>query len=145
LDIPLISLNTLEVLAHQMSEVNFNKAFLCPMIDARRMEVYCLLTDYKRNVVQLTEAKVIDEHSFLDQLERHPIIFFGNGSAKCRGIITHSNALFIGDIYPSAKHVGAMAYQKFLNGEVEDVSNTEPFYLKEFLIKKPQENKIAQS
>ena len=143
LGIPLISINTLEVLAYQMSEVNISKAFLCPMIDARRMEVYCLLTDDKLNVKQPTEPKVIDELSFSDQLENQPIVFFGNGSAKCKNIITHRNALFIKDIYPSAKQVGMMAYQKLLDKEVEDVSNAEPFYLKEFLIKKPLENKIA--
>ena len=143
LGIPLISINTLEVLAHQMNDVNVNKAFLCPMIDARRMEVYCLLTDDKLNVIQPTEAKVIDEFSYSDQLGNQPTIFFGNGSAKCKSLITHRNALFIKDIYPSAKQVGIMAYQKLLDKEVEDVSNAEPFYLKEFLIKKPIANKIA--
>lgn len=143
LGIPLISINTLELLAYQMKEVNINKAFLCPMIDARRMEVYCLLTDDKLRVKQPTEAKVIDEFSFSDQLETQSIIFFGNGSAKCKNVITHRNALFINDIYPSAKQVGMMAYQKLLDKEVEDVSNAEPFYLKEFLIKKPLENKIT--
>lgn len=143
LGIPLISLNSLEVLAYQMSEVNTSKAFLCPMIDARRMEVYCLLMDDKMNVIQPTEAKVIDDSSFSDQLENQPILFFGNGSAKCEKVITHRNALFIKDVYPSARQVGMMAYQKLLNKEVEDVSNAEPFYLKEFLIKKPVANKIA--
>jgi tRNA threonylcarbamoyladenosine biosynthesis protein TsaB len=143
LGIPIISINTLEVLAYQMNEVNVGKAFLCPMIDARRMEVYCLLTDDMLNIKQPTEAKVIDELSFSDQLENQPIIFFGNGSAKCRNIITHPNALFIKDIYPSARQVGMMAHQKFLDNEIEDVNNAEPFYLKEFLIKKPLENKIA--
>ncbi len=141
--IPLISINSLEILAYQMSKVNISQAFLCPMIDARRMEVYCLLTDDRLNVMQPTEAKVIDEFSFSDQLENQPIIFFGNGSAKCKNVITHPNALFVNDIYPSAKQVGMMAYQKFLDKELEDVSNAEPFYLKEFLIKKPLENKIA--
>ncbi len=143
LGIPLISINTLEILAYQMRDVNISKAFLCPMIDARRMEVYCLLTDDKLNLQQPTEAKVIDAFSFSDQLENQPIIFFGNGSAKCKNVITHRNALFIMDIYPSAKQVGAMANQKFLDREIEDVSHAEPFYLKEFLIKKPVANKIA--
>ncbi|HPM32843.1 MAG TPA: tRNA (adenosine(37)-N6)-threonylcarbamoyltransferase complex dimerization subunit type 1 TsaB [Chryseolinea sp.] len=143
LGIPLISINSLEILAYQMNQVNISKAFLCPMIDARRMEVYCLLSDDKLNILQPTEAKVINALSFSEQLECHPIIFFGSGSAKCEDVITHHNALFIKDIYLSAKHVGAMAYQKLLNKEIEDVGNAEPFYLKEFLIKKPLENKIA--
>jgi tRNA threonylcarbamoyladenosine biosynthesis protein TsaB len=143
LNIPLISINTLEVLAYQMSSLNFNNSLLCPMIDARRMEVYCLLMDAKLNVIHPTEAKIIDEYSFLDSLEKQSILFFGNGTSKCRNVITYHNALFINDIYPSAKHVGAMAYQKLLDNEVEDVSNAEPFYLKEFLIKKPVTNKIA--
>ncbi len=143
LNIPLISINTLEVLAYQMSGLNFNNSLLCPMIDARRMEVYCLVTDDKLNLIHPTEAKIIDEHSFLDSMKKQSILFFGNGASKCRNVITHHNALFINDIYPSAKQVGVMAYQKLLDNEVEDVSNAEPFYLKEFLIKKPLANKIA--
>ncbi len=143
LDIPLISINTLEVLAHQMGSLNLNNSLLCPMIDARRMEVYCLLTDGKLKVIYPTKAKIIDKNAFFDLLELHPIVFFGNGSAKCKNVITHRNAFFINDIYPSAKQVGIMAYHKFLNNETEDISKTVPFYLKEFLIKKPAENKIA--
>ena len=143
LNIPLISINTLEVLAYQMSSLNFNNSLLCPMIDARRMEVYCLLTDDKLNVIHPTEAKIIDEHSFLDSLEKRSILFFGNGASKCKDVIVHHNALFINDIYPSAKQVGVMAYQKLLDNEVEDVNSAEPLYLKEFLIKKPVANKIA--
>ncbi|MEO7987996.1 MAG: tRNA (adenosine(37)-N6)-threonylcarbamoyltransferase complex dimerization subunit type 1 TsaB [Chryseolinea sp.] len=143
LSIPLISINTLEVLAHQMSGLNFNNSLLCPMIDARRMEVYCLLTDDKLNLIHPTEAKIIDELSFLDSLEKQSILFFGNGASKCRNVISHLNALFIDDIHPSAKQVGMMAYQKLLDNEVEDVNNAEPFYLKEFLIKKPVVNKIT--
>jgi tRNA threonylcarbamoyladenosine biosynthesis protein TsaB len=143
LNIPLISINTLEILAYQMSSLNFNSSLLCPMIDARRMEVYCLLMDNALNLIQPTEAKIIDEHSFLDQLETRSIIFFGNGSMKCKGVIAHHNAHFINNIYPSAAQVGMMAHKKFLDREIEDVSSAEPFYLKEFLIKKPAANKIA--
>lgn len=143
LNIPLISINTLEVLAYQMSSLNFNNSLLCPMIDARRMEVYCLVMDDNLNLIHPTEAKIIDEHSFLDSLEKQNILFFGNGASKCRNVITHHNAFFINNIYPSAKQVGIMAHQKLLDNEVEDVSNAEPFYLKEFLIKKPVANKIA--
>lgn len=143
LGIPLISVNTLELMASQMSAINLSKSFLCPMIDARRMEVYCLLADDKLNVLQPTEAKVIDEHSFSDQLEKHTILFFGNGSSKCKNELKHHNALFMDDVYPSSRQLGMMAYAKLLENEVEDVSNSEPLYLKEFMIKKPVENKIA--
>ncbi len=141
LGIPLISINTLEILASQVSTLNQNKAFLCPMIDARRMEVYCLLSDDKLNVLRPTEAKVIDEYSFSDLLEEHTIIFFGNGSAKCKGVMKNRNVQFMDDIYPSAKQLGLMAYTKLLENEVEDVKHAEPFYLKEFMIKKQRENK----
>jgi tRNA threonylcarbamoyladenosine biosynthesis protein TsaB len=143
LDIPLISINTLEVLADQMNSLNLIKAFLCPMIDARRMEVYCLLMDDKLNVIQSTEAKIIDEYSFSGLLEKQPIIFFGNGSAKCKNLITNRNALFVDDMHPSAKQVGRMAHQKFLDKEIKNIGNVEPLYLKEFMIKKPVENKIV--
>jgi tRNA threonylcarbamoyladenosine biosynthesis protein TsaB len=107
------------------------------MIDARRMEVYCLVSDADGSLIQNIEAKVIDENSFEGMLNEHRVIFFGNGAEKCRSVITHSNAFFLAGITPSAGQLGSMAFGKFERGEFEDLFRFEPFYLKEFKAKKP--------
>jgi len=149
LSIPLIAIGTLELLAEQVNNVNVTKAWLCPMIDARRMEVYCRLSDADGRVIHGVEAKIIDERSFEEQLNNKPIIFFGSGAEKCRSVIKHNNASFISGISPSAAQLGVMALLKYQNNDVEDTVQFEPFYLKEFRVKKPANlidvapNKIA--
>jgi tRNA threonylcarbamoyladenosine biosynthesis protein TsaB len=137
LDIPLLSIESLTLLAHQMAESNPTQAYFCPMIDARRMEVYCEVFDASLKTISPIGAKVIDAESFADLLANQEIIFFGDGSDKCKEQITHSNAKFISGIYPAASSMGEIVYQKFKGGQVEDVVNFEPHYLKEFMIKKP--------
>lgn len=138
LNIPLISINTLESMAYQVNQNNSETYLLCPMIDARRLEVYCLLVDCGQNIIEETNAKIIDESSFLSFLEKQKVIFFGDGSNKCRPIITHKNAIYVDNIVPSARDVGALAEGKFQKEEFEDVAYYEPFYLKEFRIAKPK-------
>lgn len=138
LGIPLISIGSLELLAFQMKENNSQQAYLCPMIDARRMEVYCFVTDASLNIIQPTEAKVIDETSFKEYLDKHKILFFGDGSDKCKEKISHNHAQFVGGMYPKASQLGLMAFEKLKRNEIEDVVNFEPHYLKEFLIKQPK-------
>lgn len=137
LDIPLLAVGSLELLAYQMSPQNTRQAYLCPMIDARRMEVYCEVFDANLKTVSPVEAKVIDSTSFADLLAGHEVIFFGDGSAKCAEQLTHPNATFVPGIFPVASAMGAIVYQKLQAGQVEDVLNFEPYYLKEFMIKKP--------
>lgn len=137
LNVPLISIGSLELLAHQVNAQNVSRAYLCPMIDARRMEVYCEVFDPYLNVVQPVEAKVIEPGSFEELLSRHKIIFFGDGSDKCRDLITHPNAAFISGVYAAASEMGAPAYRKFEQREFQSLSDFEPRYLKEFMIKKP--------
>lgn len=137
LDIPLISIGSLELLAYQMSRQNSSNAYLCPMIDARRMEVYCEVFDSSLKVVQSIEAKVIEPSSFADLLEQNEIIFFGDGSDKCKDQIMHPNAKFMSGIYAAASEMGQPVYQKYQKQQVEDLTNFEPHYLKEFMIKKP--------
>ena len=145
LGIPLISVNTLELMTAQVksispsSEINSTGEFLfCPMLDARRMEVYTLLANTGLEIIQPTEAKVIDEFSYQSWLEKNKIIFFGNGSDKCKAVIKHPNAFFIEGITPSATKLGELSSQKFLQNEFEDLSSYEPHYLKEFMVKKPK-------
>jgi len=141
LDIPLVSIGTLDLLSFQMSKKNPENANLCPMIDARRMEVYCQLFNPSLETILPIEAKVIDELSFKEQLENYQIIFFGDGASKCKEKIDHPNARFVEGIYPAASHMGSIAFQKFAVGDFEDVINFEPHYLKEFMIKKPNSAK----
>jgi tRNA threonylcarbamoyladenosine biosynthesis protein TsaB len=137
LDIPLLSIGSLELLAYQMSKQNPSTAYMCPMIDARRMEVYCEVFDSALNVVLPIEAKVIEPSSFAELLTKNEIIFFGDGSDKCKDQITHPNAKFVSGMYAAAAEMGHPVYQKFLKQQLEDVASFEPHYLKEFMIKKP--------
>lgn len=143
LDIPLISVGTLELLAYQGNHYNAIGALLCPMIDARRMEVYCLIADAGLNVIEPVAAKVVDESTFAETLAKQRMLFFGNGSAKCRQVIDHPNATFVDHIFPSATSLGEMAERKFNDGLFEDLIQFKPFYLKEFVAKKAAGSKSS--
>jgi tRNA threonylcarbamoyladenosine biosynthesis protein TsaB len=136
LDIPLISVNTLQSMGQGMADILTGKdssVLLCPMIDARRMEVYSAVFDINGKEIRETKAEIIDDNSFSDYLENHKVVFFGDGAAKCRNIITHPNAVFYDNINPSAKNMASIAAEKFKNKQFEDVAYFEPFYLKEFI------------
>nr|WP_321375628.1 tRNA (adenosine(37)-N6)-threonylcarbamoyltransferase complex dimerization subunit type 1 TsaB [uncultured Bacteroides sp.] len=139
-NIPLIGIPTLEVLTvpvllyHDLPE----DALLCPMIDARRMEVYAAVYDRALNVKRVISADIVDENSYLEFLNEHPVYFFGNGAAKCREKITHPNAHFIDDISPVAKLMFPLAEKAYAKGDFKDVAYFEPFYLKEFVATKPK-------
>jgi tRNA threonylcarbamoyladenosine biosynthesis protein TsaB len=141
LNIPLIAVETLDIMANQVHDLRNqstrNPEFFCPMIDARRMEVYCKVFDSSLNVIRPVEAKIIDENSFNDVMLKNKLVFFGDGSSKCKAILTSQNAVFVENIFPTAATLGELAYKKFIAGNVEDVVHFEPFYLKDFLIKKP--------
>jgi len=109
---------------------------LCPMLDARRMEVYCAVFNRGFEDVLPVQAKIIDELSFSTLLAENKMAFFGDGAMKCREIIRHSNAFFAGGVYPSASDLGYLAHQRLADGRTEDLVHFEPIYLKEFLIKK---------
>jgi len=142
LNIPLISVNTLSLMTWQFviqfsSEYDLKNALLCPMLDARRMEVYCMLADKAGKIIEPTQAKIIDEQSFSALLDQSEIYFFGEGSDKCKNLIHYTNAKFISGIKPSASSLGEIGFQKFKNDEFESTDLFEPLYLKDFLIKKP--------
>lgn len=138
LDIPLIAVNTLESMVQKVANQFPDEVILCPMLDARRMEVYCLLANNKGDVLEPTQAKVIDESSFEKVLSKNKVVFFGNGAAKCKEVITSPNAIFLSDIVPSAEQIGELSFKKFQAKHFEDLADFEPFYLKDFLIKKPK-------
>ncbi|WP_114784984.1 tRNA (adenosine(37)-N6)-threonylcarbamoyltransferase complex dimerization subunit type 1 TsaB [Botryobacter ruber] len=145
LDIPLIEVSTLHGLAARVVGVTpaAEQFLFCPMLDARRMEVYtCLLNHKLEEIVSI--APVVLTESFLEeQLARQPVVFFGSGSAKFRTLVeAHPNARFINGVVPSAKEIGKLAVAKFKNQQFEDVAYYEPFYLKEVHITTPTKNKV---
>lgn len=132
LDIPLISIPTLESLAYQ---VKIDTGYVVPMLDARRMEVYSCVFSNDYNVLRSTEAEILTENSFLEYLEQGKVCFVGNGVEKFSNICSHTNAVFVTDKLPSANEMVTLSYQKFLGQEFEDVSYFEPYYLKDFVAK----------
>ena len=108
-------------------------ALLVPMIDARRMEVYCAVYNRALQEVWPTQALVVDEASFGELLDEHPLYFMGNGSDKCRAVIQHPNAHFIEGAVPLATQMIPLAEMAMAHEEFEDVAYFEPFYLKEFV------------
>lgn len=139
-NLPLIGIPTPEVMCVPLllDEELPEDALLCPMIDARRMEVYAALYDRALHPVREIEAVIIDESSYEDYLNRGPVYFFGNGAAKCKEKILHPNARFVEDIHPLAKWMFPLAEKAFARGDFEDVAYFEPFYLKEFVASKPK-------
>lgn len=111
-------------------------ALVCPMLDARRMEVYTALYTRSLKPVLDTTPMVIDEGAFAEYLDKHPVYFFGNGAEKCKDVIKHKNAHFIDGVELDAKYMSPLAEKKFLNGDFADVAYFEPLYLKEFVATK---------
>jgi len=139
LSIPLIAINTLEAMAYGVAQTITEEMLLCPMLDARRMEVYSLLADKELNVIKPTEAKIIAESSYSEELEKNKIVFFGNGAAKCEPILgANNNAIFINMQSISAVNVGVLAWKKYQTQCFEDLAYFEPEYLKEFKAIKPK-------
>jgi tRNA threonylcarbamoyladenosine biosynthesis protein TsaB len=113
--------------------ISDENALFCPMIDARRMEVYCALYDSKLNEVKSTSAVVIAENLFSEISEGKTIYYFGDGSEKCIGILKlYKNFIFIPDILPSAKSMTSLALKSFIVKKFENLSLFEPDYLKEY-------------
>lgn len=134
LSVPTLKLLTVPILLGH--EELPEDALLCPMIDARRMEVYCALYDRALNEVVQTQALVIDSDSFKEHLDKQPIYFMGNGADKCVETIQHPNAHFIKNIVPRAKNMIPLAEMAMAKEQFEDVAYFEPFYLKEFVATK---------
>ena len=113
-------------------------ALLCPMLDARRMEVYAALYDRGLKSVREVRADIVDADTYREWLDERPVYFFGNGAQKCMETISHPNARFIEGIEPLAKWMQPVAERRFLNGQFEDVAYFVPFYLKDFVAIKPK-------
>ncbi|MEA3443161.1 MAG: tRNA (adenosine(37)-N6)-threonylcarbamoyltransferase complex dimerization subunit type 1 TsaB [Bacteroidota bacterium] len=143
---PLIAVSTLQALALQVSsgnkpEVNVKgNSWFCPMIDARRMEVYTAMFDMDNNMQNKISAKIIDSSSFPDILNDRLVYFFGNGAMKCKNIIQHKNARFIENIETSSADMATLSEIAFRKKQFEDVAYFEPFYLKDFIATIPKKN-----
>ncbi|MCX6232811.1 MAG: tRNA (adenosine(37)-N6)-threonylcarbamoyltransferase complex dimerization subunit type 1 TsaB [Bacteroidetes bacterium] len=141
LNIPLISINTLKAMVYGVihdKKVENTGALFCPMIDARRMEVYSGIYDMNLNQIREVQANIVDENTYTEYLLSHNVYFFGNGSDKCKDILNNNaNAHFITDIKLSAANMAGLAEEKFRKEEFEDTAYFEPFYLKDFIAAKP--------
>jgi len=138
--VPLIGLPTLKVLStpvllyHDLPE----DALICPMIDARRMEVYAAVYDRALRPLRDIQADIVTEETYKAYLDKSLVYFFGDGAQKCQEVLNHPNARFIPNMLPLAKHMAPLAEQAFVRGEFEDVAYFEPFYLKAFVAGKPR-------
>lgn len=139
-NLPLIALPTLKVASVPvlLSDDLPDDALLCPMLDARRMEVYAAVYDRALHPLMDTAAVIVGKESFAEYLESHPVWFYGNGAAKCADVIHHPNAHFLPDVHPLAKWMFPLAEKAFYDGKFEDVAYFEPFYLKDFVASKPR-------
>lgn len=141
--IPLIAVDTLKIMWQSVisqSDID-TKAYFCPMIDARRMEVYDEIFDFQGDIMRETTADIIDENSFKGAFSSQKIYFFGNGSDKCKEILASENHVFINEIAPLAANMISLANEAYEKNEFVDLAYYEPFYLKEFQATTPK-NKI---
>lgn len=150
--LPLYAVPTLAIMAYSATEAlqeqgitnleNLTEAtdiLICPMIDARRMEVYCALYDHQIREVQTLAAVVVDEQSFADLLDKHIIYFCGNGAEKCKTVIKHKNARWIDKIVPTGAAAGVLVEKMLTTNSLfkivdgKEIAYFEPNYLKEFV------------
>ena len=139
-NLKLIAVPTLELLCVPvlLREIPEEDALLCPMLDARRMEVYAGIYDRALKPVREIGADVVTEDTYKEYLDSHPVYFFGNGAKKCMETINHPNAHLIEGIEPQAKWMQPLAERRMLNEQFEDVAYFVPFYLKDFVAKMPK-------
>lgn len=131
LNIPLISLNTLKIMAHATNLYISPSQLLCPMLDARRMEVFSALYDYLLNELISPCPVILEKDSFSEWLNKYEIVFFGNGSNKWKEIVQHDNAIFK-DAFYAPSDIAGVSYAAFQQAAFSDLAYAEPFYLKEF-------------
>ena len=140
-NVPLVAIPTLQLLCVPVllyhEEIPEN-SLLVPMIDARRMEVYSAIYDRSLKEIRQIQADIVDGNTYLEYLERGPVVFFGNGSNKCKDLISHPNAIFIDNIHPLACNAAPLAEQRIRRNEIASTAYFEPFYLKDFQATKPK-------
>lgn len=143
-DIPMIAIDTLQLLAASALTTDpsiHNTDLLCPMIDARRMEVYAAIYNSSLELIRPTKAEVVNQETYLTWLDQQPMFFLGNGAEKCRPHIQHPNARFLDHIIPNAENMIGLAEKAFVEQKFVDTAYFEPFYLKDFIATIPK-NKL---
>lgn len=139
LDKPLIAIGTLGMMSKGFLRANPDyKGLICPMIDARRMEVFTAVFDSSLSTIEPVSAKIIDKQSFADQLSQSAITFIGDGAEKCKAALHHPNAFFSADNFNSAGNMSELSFEAFSNEHFEDLAYFEPFYLKDFVLTTPK-------
>lgn len=139
LDKPLIAIPTLKMMASGFLQQHPNYGGLvCPMIDARRMEVFTAVYTHDLTEFETVNAKIVDEKSFILELDSYYVTFIGDGANKCEPVLSHQNAHFSKTNYNSAAHMSKLAFDAYQEGRFEDVAYFEPFYLKEFVFTTPK-------
>ena len=133
--VPTLKLLCVEPLLHMELPED---ALLCPMIDARRMEVYAAIYDRALREVRTSQADIVDGDTYRAYLDAHPVYFIGTAAEKCKAVITHPNAHFLSDIIPQAKYMYPLAEQARVKGEYMDIAYYEPYYLKDFVAGTPK-------
>jgi len=133
--VPTLELLCVPVLLRELAE---DGALLCPMLDARRMEVYAGIYDRRLNTVREVSADVVTAETYKEYLDARPMYFFGNGAKKCMETINHPNAHLIENVEPLAKWMQPLAEKRLINGQTEDVAYFVPYYLKDFVAKMPK-------
>ncbi len=141
LGIPLIAIPTPKIMASILKNQVEKETILCPMIDARRMEVYATFFDSELNIIRKTAADIITEDSYADILENNKVAFFGNGAEKIKKTLDHENAIFIDGVKSLASSMMELALEAYNNKMFVDSAYFEPFYLKEFVATVPK-NKV---
>jgi tRNA threonylcarbamoyladenosine biosynthesis protein TsaB len=150
-DLKLISVPTLELLcvgpllSPRLSgtAVEDEEALLCPMLDARRMEVYAAIYDRALRPVREVSADVVDGDTYREWLDRQPVYFFGNGAKKCLDTINHPNARYLDGVEPLARWMQPLAERRWYAEQFEDVAYFVPFYLKDFVAIKAKNPLLA--
>jgi tRNA threonylcarbamoyladenosine biosynthesis protein TsaB len=139
LDKPLIAIGTLTMMASGFRKANptFN-GLVCPMIDARRMEVFTAVFNSSIEIVEPVSAKIVDDQSYEDLLNKGTMMFIGDGAEKCKAAITHENARFSNENFNSAGNMSELSFEAFSKGDFEDLAYFEPFYLKDFVLTTPK-------
>jgi tRNA threonylcarbamoyladenosine biosynthesis protein TsaB len=138
-EIPLIAISTLQSMAYGLAKEDVGaEALFCPMIDARRMEVYDAVYDKDNKMLRDVEATIVDEKTYQALLEKKKVVFGGNGAGKCKEVITSENAIFVDGFHPSAGDMAPLSEQAFQEEKFEDVAYFEPFYLKAYVAGKPK-------
>ncbi len=148
--IPLIGIETTLAMfwgmagSQPFSAVSDSNLLFCPMLDARRMEVYYAIYDPFGNKIKNISSEIINEDSFIDIPESHKIIFFGDGALKCKEVVQRKNALFDVDYQISASHMRKPVFQAFNDRRFEDIAYFEPLYLKDFITSLPRKNILGK-